>query len=217
MHDQALVGEAHGLADPQEEAQPRGQVQAALPAVTVDRQPLDVLHHQVGAAVGGAAAVQQAGDAGMLELRQDLALGAEAPHQLVGVEAALEELEGRLLAEVPLAGRQPDRAHAAPAQLAHELPRTHAGRLPRRSDQRVLEEGAGLPVGAQQRDDLAAQLRVALAQLLQGCLPGSRGQLAHGVEGGPDLLPALGVHGSLVQAGQPGLGRIVLANRKTTL
>ena len=51
-------------------------------AVLVDGQPLDELHHQVGAAVLGAAAVVEAGDVGVLEAGEDLPLGEEAVERL---------------------------------------------------------------------------------------------------------------------------------------
>ena len=43
-------------------------------AVLVDRLTLDVLHHEVGQAVVRRAPVEQAGDVGVLEPREDLAL-----------------------------------------------------------------------------------------------------------------------------------------------
>ena len=57
----------------------------------------------------------------MVEAGEDLALGAEAPHDRLGVHAALEDLEGDALVEhVVVAHRQEHGAHAALAQLADQ-------------------------------------------------------------------------------------------------
>ena len=63
--------------------QPQPGLEAELPrfaAVVGDRHPLHPLQHEEGAAVGGAAAVEQAGDAGVVEAGEDLALAHEALH-----------------------------------------------------------------------------------------------------------------------------------------
>jgi len=59
-----------------------------------DRPPLDQLHHEVGPAVGGLAAVEQARDAGMVEAGEDLPFASEAAQDLRRVHAALDQLQG---------------------------------------------------------------------------------------------------------------------------
>ena len=110
VDDQVLVGEVDGRADLPEELQALAHRQLPVVAVLVDRPPLDVLHDEVGAAVLGGAAVEQLGDVRMVEVGEDLALGAEAADDLVGVHAAPDELDRDPLLELlvgPL--RQVDR------------------------------------------------------------------------------------------------------------
>ncbi len=57
----------------------------------------------------------------MVEAREDLALGAEAPHDRVGVHPAFEDLDGDALVEhVVVAHGEEHGAHAALPQLAHQ-------------------------------------------------------------------------------------------------
>ena len=117
MDDQVLVGVLDRRADLAEEVQPRGGVQALRVAVVDDRLALDVLHHEVGQAVRRRAAVEQAGDVRVLEAGEDLPLVPEAPHDRLGVHAALEHLDRDALLElVVVADAEVHRAHAAAAE-----------------------------------------------------------------------------------------------------
>ena len=121
VHDQAAVRVTHCVAHLEEELQPGVHREAPRVAVLVDRHALDVLHHQIGQALGGGAAVEQAGDVRVLEPRQDLALRAELPHAL-GIEPAAHHFDGDLLQElVVVALGEIHRAHAALAEHLHEL------------------------------------------------------------------------------------------------
>ena len=61
------------------------------------RLALHVLHHQVGLAVVGGAAVEERGDVGMLEARQDLPLLPEAPLEVLGVAPARTSFSATVL------------------------------------------------------------------------------------------------------------------------
>ena len=111
----------HGRAQRQEELQAGGGVERARLGELAERHAFHVLHDQVGQAVGGRAAVEQTGDVRMVEAGENLALGAEAPHDRLGVHPAFEDLEGDALMEhVVVAHRQEHGAHAALAQLADQ-------------------------------------------------------------------------------------------------
>ena len=75
VHHQVLVGVLHGPADVEEEAQALPDAEAFLGAQYRERPALDVLHDEVRAAVRRGAAVEKAGDVGMLQVREDLSLG----------------------------------------------------------------------------------------------------------------------------------------------
>src|SRR5687768_13626922 len=62
-------------------------------AITVERLPLDVLHHEVGQTVLGGAAVEQAADVRMIECRQDLSFFAKPAEDEVSVHPALDQLD----------------------------------------------------------------------------------------------------------------------------
>ena len=66
------MGKLHGRAEGGEERQASRERQCMLSAVNIERQAIDVLHHQVGATVFGSATVIEAGDVRMLELSQNL-------------------------------------------------------------------------------------------------------------------------------------------------
>src|SRR5579863_6403252 len=127
MHDMARVRELHRIADIQKQLYSFFQFYTFFAAIVEQRQALDILHREIGPAVGGDAAVEQVSDMRMLQARQNLALAQEAREYGVGVHAALDQLERRALPELAVrALGQPDDAHAARADLAHESPRPDA-------------------------------------------------------------------------------------------
>src|SRR3546814_5063061 len=84
------------------------------------RLALDVSQDEVGAAVGEAAAVEQVGDAGVLELGEDAALVAEARQQ-VAADAMAHHLDRHVLLELAVVAlAEVNRAHAAAADLADD-------------------------------------------------------------------------------------------------
>ena len=118
MDDQVLVGEMDRGADPPEELEAAAERQAPFLAVAVDGHPLDVLHDEEGQRVVGGAAVEDAGDRGMLEAGEDLAFAGEAAQHLGGLELRVDQLERHPLLEVVLPHRQVDRSHAAAGDQA---------------------------------------------------------------------------------------------------
>ena len=91
-------------------------------AVLVDRAAGDEFHHHVRPAVRSHAAIQQLGDIGVIEMRQDLPLVLEALQDVVGIHAALDHFDGDQLAElIVVAHALVDHAHAALADLLHDL------------------------------------------------------------------------------------------------
>ncbi len=82
VHHQAGVSVGDRVAHLQEDRELGGKSEAGLRAVAVDRHALDILEREVGGAVLGDPAVDQARDVRMLEPRQDLALAFEALAEL---------------------------------------------------------------------------------------------------------------------------------------
>ena len=122
---QVLVGILDGRADDPEQRHALRGRRRARGAVLGDRLPLHVLHHQVGLARVGRAAVEHGGDVGMLEARQDLSLQEEAPLEVLGVAPAADQLQRDGLAEHVIVAHGPvDRAHAAVADAGFEVVRT---------------------------------------------------------------------------------------------
>ncbi len=113
----------------------------------------------------------------MFETGQNLALMAEAAQDLFGIHAAFDHFDGNEFVElIVVALRQVHRAHAAAADLAHHAvgaqARAYKGRLFIQHgggfgmDGRFHHRGAGV-IGAQQRFDLGAETRFAIAGSLQ--------------------------------------------------
>ena len=97
--------------------------QPALVAEPGDRDALDQLHHEVGAAGVGRAGVEDLGDVGMVHQGQRLPLGLEAGEDLAAVHAGLDELErDRPPHRLGLLGHV-DRAHAPFADRLEQLVR----------------------------------------------------------------------------------------------
>src|ERR1700676_5511603 len=83
-------------------------------AILVQRAALDVLHHEVRAAVLGRAAIEQPRDVGMREAGQDLPLVAEVPQDLLRIHAPSDQLERDLLLKMTVgADSTVDSSHAA--------------------------------------------------------------------------------------------------------
>ncbi len=119
MDDQIAVRVGHRAAHDLEHAQPIGERQLVPVAVAVDGLALDELHHDVGGAVAGRAAVQEPGDVRMLEAGEDLALPSEVADRVVAGATDGNDLDGDPLAVLIVGTRgQIDDAHPAVTELA---------------------------------------------------------------------------------------------------
>src|SRR5262249_55450774 len=114
VDDQVGVRMGDGLENVEKEAEPLLDPEAAVPAIGVDRLALDVLEHEVGLAGCGHAGVEEPGDVGIGQTREDLALAAEPLLARAADEARVEQLDGGGALEAPVAAaREPDVAHAS--------------------------------------------------------------------------------------------------------
>jgi hypothetical protein len=126
MDDEALVGVLHRCGNAVEKREPRAQREPVARDVLEQRHAVDVLHHDVRLAVVGLAAVEQMRDVGMVELRQDLALLAQAALPVLGRKAADQlDRDALLEAAVGAFGKQ-HRTHAAGAEFAQHAPGAEA-------------------------------------------------------------------------------------------
>src|SRR5262249_42876079 len=150
--------------------------------------------HEVGPARSGLAAVENAGNVGVIHEGQGLALGLKASHHLAGVHARLEDLERDSAADRLLLLGQEDDAEAALADLLQQLLRAddRAGALAERIRKgssepcgRGLEKPLVLVVYAEQALDACPQARVLTTLLLDVTAAGFRRRdTAGGVEDG---------------------------------
>ena len=105
--------------------------EAAPLAPGVDGLAVNVLEHEVGRAVLGAAAVDELGDAGMLQPRGDAALGVEAPAEFCALQRQRQQLErGDPLEGAVGALDAIHSAHAAGTDALGNAPRTDAPAVP---------------------------------------------------------------------------------------
>ena len=138
----------------------------------VDGLTVDVLHHQIRPPVFAGAGVEEAGDGGVIEAFEDLALAFEAAQQDLRVEAAPQDLDRHPSAvRVVAVRRQVDLAHAALAEIVEDLVGAdEAGRLPVTEgpagevDHRLVDPaGEGLVVDLEEGDHFGAQRGVGAA------------------------------------------------------
>src|SRR5262249_48695023 len=81
------------FADPQKEAASLLRIEALLLAVGVHRAAFDIFHDEERTPIGSSAAIVEAADIRMIEIRQDLALIAETGEHFRGVHAALHNFD----------------------------------------------------------------------------------------------------------------------------
>ena len=117
MDDALLVGVLHRLADRHEQLQPLLGRQLGLVAELRQRQAVDQFHDEERLAGRCQAAVEDAGDVGMVHHRQRLPFLLEAGQHGPGIHAGLDELEGDLAFDGFGLFGDPDLAHAAFADL----------------------------------------------------------------------------------------------------
>ncbi len=88
-----LVRVLHGGADVGEQFEPGFGVELFFSAIPGDRDALDQLHDEVGAALVGGAGVVNFGDVGVVHQRERLALGLEAGDDFLRIHPRLDDLE----------------------------------------------------------------------------------------------------------------------------
>ncbi len=179
MNDQILMRIGDRRADLAEELQALGRGQRIRIAIGVDRFALHVLHDEVGQSVVGRAAIDQARDVRMIELRQDLSFIAKPAEDVFGIESSPNELDRDFLAIfVVRSRRQINRAQTAPANFADdlvsaELPANQRllhivwKQVARDRASRLLDEAAGLFVRLEEGFYFAAERFIAATFLLE--------------------------------------------------
>ena len=127
MNNPLLVGVLHGLTDRDEQLQSGPQGKPPLVAVRRDRGALDELHHEERLIGLRGAAVEDAGDVGVIHQGQRLTLGVEPGQDGPRIHTDLDQLEGDLALDgLGLIGAV-DGAHPAFAEDVSE-------RVPTRDD-----------------------------------------------------------------------------------
>ena len=168
----AAVRVRHGRAHGAKQLQACRHVELVPVAVDINRLARDVLHHEVGQALFGASAVEQACDIGVVQGGQDLALLLEAAQHFLTAGLRAHNLESDLLAEgVVGAHGQVDGSHTALADFAEDLVGTDASpfqarRILRRDGQRGQQIGI-VAMGGEQALDFDLQIGIACASLRQ--------------------------------------------------
>jgi hypothetical protein len=111
------MGVGHRVEHLPEERQALRDRRRFAPHVLVERAALDVFHREPGLPVVAHAGVVQAGDARVLEPREDVALSAEAFAPMRPLLVKAGELQRHLALEAPVGlSGEPDLAHAAVPQ-----------------------------------------------------------------------------------------------------
>ena len=168
VQDQALVGVLDRQTDLPEQLQPFALRRPPFGQIAQQRLAFDVFHDEVGRAVAGFAAVDQAGDAAMVQRGQQRAFaGGPAPQGRGG--GAVQALErDPLRAAVDVAFGQPHAGHAAVAQFADQsiaADRLQAGVVHgQRRQQRRAQRVVGRVVVGQQGIDGVADRRILLGR-----------------------------------------------------
>jgi hypothetical protein len=127
MDDEVLMRVLDGAADLAEQLKPCGRVELPALAEVHDVLAFDVLHREVGKAVGSSAAVEQRGDVRVVEAGEHLPFMTEAADDGLRIHAALEDLDRDAFVEgFVIANAQKHLPHAAVAENAHEPVRADA-------------------------------------------------------------------------------------------
>ena len=121
MHDELRVRVGDGIRDLRKQLQPRLQIDLLVAAVLVDLMSFDVLDREKRLPLRGEARVVQACDIRMSERREDFTLARHPLRQSRALPCPVRKLQRDRPIDEPVAAlRQPHRAHAAAAQLAHQ-------------------------------------------------------------------------------------------------
>ncbi len=118
MDDLDIVSSLHRPAYLPEHCQPVPQIQTALVAVFVERQPDNKLHYEVRQTVLGRSAAKEVCDVRVIECCGYLALASKAFEDEIGIHSALNKFDRDGLIELSVDSRRPvDNAHPSAADL----------------------------------------------------------------------------------------------------
>jgi len=120
--DQAfVVGVLNSFAYRDEEFEAIPEIQVVMIAIGRNRLAGNVLHHEVGAAIGSRSRIKDLRDVGMVHDRKGLALLLESGQNLAGIHAGVDDFEGDPLHHRLAALGEPDGAEAADAEDFEEF------------------------------------------------------------------------------------------------
>src|SRR5437016_564962 len=152
MDHQILMGVLQCRADLAKQHQALSSREPLGVAVLIDGAALDVLHHEIWKTIGSRAAFEQTRDVWMFQIGEDLPLHHEPTQDDVRVHAAVDELDGDLLAILIVSPNgKKDRAHPAAANLANDFVGANALAYPRlfgADPLTVVSVGKGVHSGA---------------------------------------------------------------------
>jgi hypothetical protein len=111
----------HSAANLDKQRQPFRQGRAAPVACDGDGKTIQVLHYEVGTALGGCARIVQSGDIRVLHERQSLAFGFETPQDRSAFQTRLQHLQSHFAVHRIRLYREVDDAHAAFTDLANDF------------------------------------------------------------------------------------------------
>ena len=120
VDDRFLVRVLNAVAYLKEQLEPLRHRQAMLVAMLVDRNALDVVHHEVRPPVLRGSGVEDPSDVAVVHQRQRLSFGLEASDDLARVHAPADELERHATSNRLFLLRDEDIAHAARSQLVDD-------------------------------------------------------------------------------------------------
>src|SRR5581483_3508761 len=212
MDDEVAVGELDGSADLRKEVESVTESQLMVAGIPEDIVAFHVFQHDVGFTLFGFTAVEETGNAGVLEARQNLALLAEAFDGEGRFHAQADYFNRDVLLErIVITDGAIDGAHAAMAQSAGDAIGTEApaaGRLVFGGGESLMPfidgggEGLmGVGVTGQEVVDLGAQVRAAGAGLVEVGGAFGLGKSDGGFEYLGDGVPILWVHRSVTFTG----------------
>ena len=194
---QVAVRMAHCFQHLREQLHALAQVQLARVAPLVDGRAVDVFHDEVGIAFVAEAAVEQGGDVGMAQLRQQLAFAQETLACRRRIRRGADEFQcGPLRVRAIAAFDRVHRAHAAATDDAGDAPRAQlaaehrlAGGIGRLFAQCLApgrriaaERRACAGVRIQHRAHVSKQSGIVAAECVQALFARLADQVDHGIE-----------------------------------
>ena len=198
VHDEVGVCVRHRREHVEEQAQAGRHVELLPVAVAIDRHTFHVVEHQIRLADVGRAGIDEAGDARMLQPREDPAFPGEARFARAPDERDVQQLDRHTAFEPAVhTFGQPHAAHAALSDRRHQPvgteiearePPNSRGAHGRLVEERIAVEGFAR---AEPFRDVAGQLGRARPQVVEPDLPLGRRQVQQRIEVRTGQTPAL--------------------------